>query len=83
MIAGIEGVNATLTHGKVSFTISRVNQKGRQVHVENAFILSKVCMDKPVSPIDSISQWKHLTGLDLADPEFGTLARVDILLGAD
>ena len=83
LIAGIAGVNTTRTRGKVSFTISRVNGKGRQVYVENAFILSKVCMDMPVSPVDSISQWKHLTGLDLADPEFGTPARVDILLGAD
>ena len=37
----------------------------------------------PANPVDSISQWKHLTGLDLADPEFGTPGRVDLLLGPD
>ena len=40
-------------------------------------------MDMPVSSVDYISQWKHLTGLDIADPEFGTPASVDVLLGAD
>ena len=51
--------------------------------MENAFVLSKVCMDMPVSAIDSLSQWKHLTGLDLADPDFGTPARIDVVQGAD
>ena len=40
-------------------------------------------MDMPVSPVDSLSQWTHLTVLDLADPDFGTPARIDVLLGAD
>ena len=43
----------------------------------------KLCMDMPVSPVDSISKWKHLTGLDLADPDFGTPVHIDVLLGAD
>ena len=42
-----------------------------------------VTTDMPASPVDSISQWKHLAGLELADPEFGTPGRVDVLLGAD
>ena len=83
LIAGIAGVNATRSRGAVRFTMCHVSGKGRQVHVGNAFVLSRVCMDMPVSPVDYISHWKHLTGLDLADPEFGTPARVDVLLGAD
>ena len=83
LVAGIAGVNATRTRGAVSFTVAHVSGRGRQIHVENAFVLSKVCMDMPVSPVDSISRWKHLAGLDLADPDFGTPARVDVLLGAD
>ena len=72
-----------LTHGVVSFSGSHVCGGGRKIHVENAFVLSKVCMDMPVSPVNSTSQWKHLTGLVLADLEFGTPALVDLLLGAD
>ena len=63
--------------------VCHVSGKGRQVHVGNAFVLSKICMDMPVSPVDYISQWKQLTGLDFADPEFGTHVSVDVLLGAD
>ena len=57
--------------------------KGKRIRVEDAFVLPKVTKDTPVSPIDAISQWEHLNGLDLADPDLGTPARVDVLLGAD
>ena len=83
LIAGIAGVNATRTRGAVSFTVSDVRGKGKQINVLDALVLPKVTTDMPANPVDSISQWKHLTGLDLADPEFGTPGRVDVLLGAD
>ena len=83
LIAGIAGANATHMHGVVSFTVSHMYTKGKQIHVLDALALPKVTTDMPASPVDSISQWKHLTGLDLADPEFGTPGRVDVLLGAD
>ena len=83
VIAGIAGVNATRTRGDVSFTVSQMSGKGRHVYVENAFVLSKVCMDMPVSPVAPIVQWRHLTGLDLADPDFETPARIDVLLGSE
>ena len=83
LIAEIDRVNATRTRDSVSFTLSNVHGTGKQIHVEHAFVLPKVTIDMPASPIDSISQWKHLTGLELADPEYGTPGRVDVLLGAD
>ena len=83
LITGIARVNATRTRGSVSFTVSNVRGTGKQIHVEHAFVLPKVTTDMPASPIDSISQRKHLTGLELADPEYGTPGRVDALLGAD
>ena len=52
--------------------MSHVHGGGKQIHVEHAFVLHKVTADMQASPVDSTSQWKHLTGLDLADPEFGT-----------
>jgi len=35
--------------------------------------------------IDSVAvrEWPHLRGLDLADPDFASAKRIDILLGAD
>ena len=83
IIAGIAGINATRTRGAVNFTLGHVRDGQRKIRVENAYVLSKVTADMPVNPVGSISEWKHLTGLDLADPDYGTPARVDILLGAD
>ena len=37
----------------------------------------------PVNPVGPVDKWKNLAGLDLADPDFGTPARVDVLFGAD
>ena len=71
------------TSGPVSFTESHVHARGKKIHVQDAFVLPKVTTNMLASPVDSIRQWKHLTGLDLADPEFGTFARIDVLLGAD
>ena len=70
----------TRTRGAVSFTVSHVHTKGKQIHVLDALVLTT---DVPASPVDSISQWKHLTGLDLADLEFGMPGCIDVLLGAD
>ena len=68
-------------NGKFSLAAT-VRGVGLQIPAKKAFVLSKVCMDMQVSPVDSISQWKHLTGVDLADLEFGMPGRIDVLLGA-
>ena len=59
--------------------------KGKKIHALDALVLPKVTRDMPANPVDSISQWKHLTGLDLVDPEFGTPVHgsIDVHLGAD
>ena len=33
--------------------------------------------------ISPFSQWNHISNLSLADPDFGTPGRIDLLLGAD
>ena len=84
LIAGIAGVNATCTCGIVSFTVSHVYRKSRQIHIiPHAFVLPKVTTDMPASQVDSIGRWKHLKCLDLADPELGMLVCVDVLLRAN
>ena len=82
-VANIAVVNATRARGAVSFTMSHMRGKVKQIHVLDALVLPKVTSDMPASPVHSISQWKHLTGLDWADQEFGTPCRVYVLLGAD
>ena len=83
MIAGIAGINATRTRGAVNYTLGHARDGQKKTRVENAFILSRVTADFPVNPVCSISEWKHLGGLDVADPDYGTPAWEDILLGAD
>ena len=46
-------------------------------------MLSIVTTDLPTQPVAYDQRWKHLTGLRLADPDFGKPGRIDILLGAD
>ena len=82
-IAGIAGISTTRTRGAVSFTVRHVRGGGKQIHVDGAFILPKITTNMPISPVSTISKWKHLFGLELADPEFGNPARVAVLLGAD
>ena len=66
--------------GSVSFTVSSVRRIGKRIFVEHAFVSPKVTTDILASPIDYISEWKHLTRVELADPEYGTPGRVDVLL---
>ena len=48
-----------------------------------ASVVPKVTADLPTIPVSPVTQRKHLSGLELADPDYGTPARVDILLGGD
>ena len=49
----------------------------------NAVVLPKVTCELPHHHILFDSQWNHLSDLELVDPEFGTPARIDVLLGVD
>ena len=46
-------------------------------------MLKKVTKDLPLHPIPLALKWDHISDLELADPEFRTLARIDLLLGAE
>ena len=53
---------------------------GKQIDVE-ALIPAKFTADLPTIPVASDTNWKHLSGLELVDPNYGTPAWLDILLG--
>ena len=46
-------------------------------------ILPKVTSDLPRHPVPLDGKWNHLSGIQLADPDFGYPGNVDILLGVD
>ena len=55
---------------------------GKKIEVQ-ASVLPKVTADLPTIPVTPVTQWTHLSGLELADPDYGTPAQVYILLGED
>ena len=80
-INGVAGCSVR-PKGTVSFKVAGVRGGGKQIEVE-ASVLPKVTADLPTIPVSPVTQWKHLSGLELADPDYRTPARVDILLRGD
>ena len=78
-INGVAG-HSVRPKGVVNFQIAGVRSGGKKIEVE-ASVLPKVTADLPTIPVASVKDWKHLSGLELVDPNYGTPARVDILLG--
>ena len=83
-ITGIGGVSHSSVNQSVShFRISPIwRGDGESMEVE-AIVLPKVTSDIPVHPVSYASDWHHLSGIQLADPDFGTPGSVDVLLGVD
>ena len=78
-VSGVAGI-AIHPKGTVRFKVAGVRDGGKQIEVE-ASVLPKVTADLPTVPVPPVTRWKHLSGLEFADPEYGVPARVDILLG--
>ena len=80
----MEGVGGTSTptRGFVWFQVSGIEDDAEKIGVE-AYVLEKVMNNLPLHPIPIALKWDHLSDLELADPEFRTPARIDLLLGAE
>ena len=48
-----------------------------------AAVLPRITTKLPASPVSFDTNWRHLSGLRLADPEFGVPGYIDLLLGVD
>ena len=44
-------------------------------------MLEKITKDLHLHPIPLALKWDHISDLEIADPEFRTSARIDLLLG--
>ena len=62
--------------------MSGIEDEEVKVGVE-AYILKRITEDLPLHPILVALKWDHLTDLKLADSNFRTSARIDMLLGAE
>ena len=82
-ITGIGGLAHTACDQSFTcFRIAPVFSVGEGLEVE-AIILPKVTSDLPLSPVPFDPEWHHLSGVTLADPDFGSPGMVDVLLGVD
>ncbi|RLU19024.1 hypothetical protein DMN91_009382 [Ooceraea biroi] len=80
-VLGIGSQRAGSTRGAVVFTLYSRTDPSFKCPV-TAYILPRLTRLIPVSPVNTTS-WSHLHGIDLADPDYATPGRVDIILGAD
>ena len=62
-----------------SFEISSIHSHWK--FSVTAVIMPCVTCDLQMHPIPSCEGWRHLSGIKLADPDFGTPRRIDLLLG--
>ena len=82
-ITGIGGLtHQSLGQSVVHFSLAPVSSTGEKLEVE-AIVLPKATSDVPTHPIPFSQKWYHLSGINLADPDFGLPGRVDLLLGVD
>ena len=87
-IAGIVSALHDPSSHTVTFGVSRLQSKGdkrspHQLQGMGAVVLPNISAPLSAFPVPFNRRWKHLTGLRLADRDFGIPGPVDILLGPD
>nr|XP_034195185.1 uncharacterized protein LOC117611359 [Osmia lignaria] len=80
-ISGVKDNEVGHATGEVSLVVRPRHPSDFRLPVR-ALVLRKLTSLLPSKRIVAKS-WPHITGLTLADPEYGVPARVDLLLGAD
>ncbi|XP_076686030.1 uncharacterized protein LOC143378074 [Andrena cerasifolii] len=73
--------NKTYSRGSVTIQVSHRSRDSIGFSTQ-ALVLQRISSYRP-SPVSVSTSWFHLTDLELADPEFASSRKVDILLGAE
>lgn len=82
-ISGVAGLSCSSSAQSITdFKVSSLHSPSRKFDVK-AVIVSRVTCDLPLHPTPFNPKWKHLSGLKLADPDFGQPGRIDLLLGVE
>ena len=83
MVACLGGVTPQIKpKGLVTVRVTGKNRDGK-THTVDAIVLRRITSDIPAAPVQIKESWTHLSGLHLADPDYGISKSIDLLLGAD
>ncbi len=82
-ISGVAGLARTSALQSIAkFAICPVQSPSKWLDVA-AVVTPRVTCDFPLHPVPFNPKWNHLSGISLADPDCGSPARIDLLLGVD
>lgn len=82
-ISGVAGLAHSVPMQSITnFNISSIHSPHPKFSV-TAIVVPRVTRDLPLRPIALDTSWSHLVDISLADPDFGTPSKVDLLLGVD
>ena len=80
--SGVQGTPCKPSKHITQFNLSPMQADLPKVLVKAA-VVPTVTVDLPTRELTQVKNLPHLSGLQLADPTFHSLGRIDILLGAD
>ena len=73
--------HASIMQVSVNFTVKPVHSRGKTHKIE-VLILQRITLNIPSCSVAFNQDWKHLSNVILADPEFGVPGSMDVLLEA-
>jgi hypothetical protein len=80
----VKGINPGVESISPGFSECLIRPRNSSIEQQKiiAHVLPNITGDQPSNPVD-ISRWKHISNLNLADPDFNSSHRVEMLLGGD
>ena len=82
-ISGVAGITkSTPLQSIATLSINTSRPPGERIDL-TAIVVPKVACELPLQPIPFDVNWHHLSDLTLADPDFASPGRIDILLGVE
>ena len=82
-ISGVAGLmKSSPIQSITTFSIVTSYPPGEDIEI-TATVVPRVTCALPLKPVTFDLSWKHLSDIQLADPDFGLPGRVDLLLGVE
>ena len=81
-VAGLAHGNTMQSIGTFIISPTTCNSKLKEISV-TAVIVPRVTNNLPLKSMELDAKWKHLSDIQLADPDFGSPSKIDLVLGVD